>query len=232
MAAGLGTRLRPHTLATPKPLLPVAGRPILEWNIAELPSSIGEVILVVGYLKNKIVAHFGDAWRGRKIVYVEQRELLGTGHAVHCCRDLVDEHFLVLNGDDLYAGEDLQKLIGNDLAILAKPSEISGRFGALRTDGHDRLIEIAENSEAPTGSLVNTGAYALDRNFFDYPLAPIKDGREFGLPQTLVRVSADHPVRIVRAGFWLPIGYPEDLAKAGKILKEREASSRTGRPPL
>jgi bifunctional UDP-N-acetylglucosamine pyrophosphorylase/glucosamine-1-phosphate N-acetyltransferase len=225
MAAGLGTRLRPHTLTTPKPLLPVAGRPILEWNIAELPPSIEEIILVVGYLKDRIIAHFGSAWRGRKIVYVEQRELLGTGHAVQCCRGLVDRRFLVLNGDDLYAGADLAELAARDLAILAKPSEVSGRFGALRTDAHGRLLEIAENSDEPAGSLVNTGAYALDQRFFDYPLAPIRNGREFGLPQTLVRVAADHPVEIVQAGFWVPIGYPEDLAKAGQLLKEREPRS-------
>ncbi len=219
MAAGLGTRLRPYTLDTPKPLLAVAGRPILEWNMEKLPAGIDEVVLVVGYLQEKIRAHFGPAWRGRKISYVEQRDLSGTGDALSLCRPYLDERFLVMNGDDLYAAPDIAALAGHRLAILAKACEVPGRYGAFRTDAVGRLIDIIEGGQVPAGGLVNAGLYALDRRFFDYPLVPIKDGKEFGLPQTLVSMAQDHPIAVVPASFWLPIGYPEDLAKAAEYLE-------------
>ncbi len=221
MAAGLGTRLRPHTLNTPKPLLPVAGRPILEWNIEKLPPGIDEVILVVGYLKEKIMAHFGPAWRGRKISYVEQRELRGTGDALSLCRPYLAERFLVMNGDDLYAARDIAALAGYRLAILAKACDVPSRYGAFRTDAAGRLIDIIEGGQAPAGGLVNAGLYALDRRFFDYPLAPIRDGKEFGLPQTLVGMAKDHQIDVVPASFWLPIGYPADLDKATEYLEQQ-----------
>lgn len=217
LAAGLGTRLRPHTLTTPKPLLAVAGRPILEWNIEKLPAEISRVILVVGYLKERIMAHFGSSWNGREIAYVEQTELNGTGGAVAACADRLDGKFVVMNGDDLYAAADIGAALAHDLCIVTKEAVSGGRFGAFKTDAAGNMTEIIEGAEVGPGSLVNIGLYVLDRRFFDYPLVAIND-KEFGLPQTLVAMAKDHPIRILKASFWQPIGYPEDLEKAAKIL--------------
>jgi bifunctional UDP-N-acetylglucosamine pyrophosphorylase/glucosamine-1-phosphate N-acetyltransferase len=221
MAAGLGTRLRPHTLTTPKPMLPVAGRPILEWTMESLPSDVDEVVMVVSYLKEKITEHFGDSWGGRKISYVEQTELRGTGHAIAQCAPLLRGKFIVMNGDDLYSREDIIAACANDLSILAKPAESKGRFGAFRTDERGNLLDIIEGGDVEVGGLVNIGFYVLDTRFFNFPLVAIKDGAEFGLPQTIVTMAKEHPVAIVKAQFWCPIGYPEDLAKATEILQER-----------
>ena len=231
MAAGLGTRLRPHTLTTPKPMLEVAGRPILEWSLASLPPEIDEVVLVVGYLKEKIISRVGDAWGGRRVRYVVQSELKGTGAALALCRPHLSGKFLVMNGDDLYGAADVAAAIGHELAILAKATEVPGRFGAFRTDADGNLVDIVEGAEIERGGLVNAGLYVLDERFFEYPLVPIparggsasggKGLIEFGLPQTLVTMAKDHPIAILRANFWLPIGYPEDLEKATRILSER-----------
>jgi NDP-sugar pyrophosphorylase family protein len=129
-----------------------------------------------------------------------------------------------MNGDDLYDAGDMAEMAGHQLAILAKASEAPGRFGAFRTDEAGRLIDIIEGGQVPAGGLVNAGIYALDRRFFDYPLVPIKDGKEFGLPQTLVLMAKDHPISVIKAHFWLPIGYPEDLEKAGRIIKGTSAA--------
>lgn len=227
MAAGLGTRLRPHTLTTPKPMLEVAGRPILEWSLAALPPEIDEVILVVGYLKERIIGRFGDAWQGRRIRYVEQTELKGTGDALARCRPHLSGKFLVMNGDDLYGGGDIASAARRDLAILAKAAEVPGRSGAFRTDASGNLVDIIEGADVEPGGLVNAGLYVLDERFFSYPLVPIKGGAEFGLPQTLVTMAKDHPIVILRAGFWLSIGYPEDLEKATRILNERMEKSKS-----
>ena len=221
MAAGLGTRLRPLTFETPKPMLRVAGRPILEWNIEALPPDVSEVVIVVGHLKDKIIGHFGADWRGRRIVYAEQKHLLGTGHALHVCRGLLDERFLVMNGDDLYGAADIAAASGRGPAVLAKPSEVSGRFGVFRTDASGNLMDIAEGAGASSGALVNAGLYYLDRRFFDYPLVPIKGGKEYGLPQTLVLMAREVPVAVIKAGFWVPIGYPEDLEAATAAMEAR-----------
>jgi len=221
MAAGLGTRLRPHTLTTPKPMLTVAGRPILEWSFASLPREIDEVVLVVKYLKDQIVSHFGDSWQGRRVRYVEQAELKGTGDALARCRPLLSGKFLVMNGDDLYGAADIATACGRDLAILAKQTDVRGRYGAFRTDAAGNLVDIIEGAEIEAGGLVNAGLYVLDERFFEYPLVPIKDGAEFGLPQTLVVMAKDHPIAILKAGFWMPIGYPDDLQKATQALRQR-----------
>ncbi|MEY4745028.1 MAG: Glucose-phosphate thymidylyltransferase [Candidatus Parcubacteria bacterium] len=222
MAAGLGTRLRPHTLTVPKPMLEVAGRPILEWTFASLPPEIDEIVLVVNYLKEQIVARFGDEHDGRRVRYVEQTELKGTGDALARCRGLLEGKFLVMNGDDLYGADDVAEAVRRDLAILAKATDVPGRFGAFRTDGRGNLVDIIEGADVEPGGLVNAGLYVLDERFFSYPLVAIKGGAEFGLPQTLVAMAKDHPIAILRAGFWLPIGYPEDLAKAARALSERD----------
>jgi NDP-sugar pyrophosphorylase family protein len=226
MAAGLGTRLRPHTLTTPKPMLPVAGRPILEWTIDGLPKEIDEVILVVGYLKERVIGHFGAEWRGRKMTYVEQKSLDGTGGAVAACEPLIKDRFVVLNGDDLYATEDIRAVLERGLAVAAQETGPQDRFGLLATDTEGRLTTIVEaTSGVPKGGLVNVGMYGLDRRFFDYPLVPIKNGAEFGLPQTVATMTEDHPVAVVKTTFWLPIGYPEDLERASAAIAERTARS-------
>lgn len=222
MAAGLGTRLRPHTLTTPKPMLPVAGRPILEWTIDGLPEEIDEVVLVVSYLKERVIGHFGGAWHGRKMTYVEQTALDGTGGAVHACEPFLKDRFVVLNGDDLYATEDVRAVLDRGLAVAAQETGPQDRYGLLATDAQGRLTTIVEaTTGAPKSGLVNVGMYGLDRRFFDYPLVPIKNGAEFGLPQTVATMTADHPVAVVKTTFWLPIGYPEDLERANAVLRER-----------
>src|SRR5579864_5304735 len=102
LAAGLGTRLRPHTLTTPKPLLPVRGRPILDWALGALPKAVDRVVVVVNYLAEQVEdylrsqTHFAD-WST-----VRQEQPRGTGDALRSCQAQVrSDRLLVLNGDDL-----------------------------------------------------------------------------------------------------------------------------------
>ena len=120
MAAGEGTRMRPLTYKTPKPMLLVKGKPLLEWTIGFLPDKVDEVIIIVNYLADQIKNYFGGEWKGKKIKYITQKELNGTGGALHTCKDLVKGKFLVVMGDDLYYKKDLEDMIKEQLAILAQ----------------------------------------------------------------------------------------------------------------
>src|SRR5438270_8290009 len=103
LAAGLGTRLRPHTLTTPKPLLPVRGRPILDWTLGALPAAVDRVVVVVHYLAEQVEQYLREQRHFRDWVAVPQQQPRGTGDALRQCREQIkSDRFLVLNGDDLF----------------------------------------------------------------------------------------------------------------------------------
>src|SRR5437764_11182379 len=104
LAAGLGTRLRPHTLTTPKPLLPVRGRPILDWTLAALPPAVERVVVVTHYLADQVEAYLRSQKHYPTWATVYQATPRGTGDAFRSCRGHVNaDRGLLLNGDDLYA---------------------------------------------------------------------------------------------------------------------------------
>src|SRR5947209_3278978 len=86
LAAGLGTRLRPHTLTTPKPLLPVRGRPILDWTLAALPKAVRRVVVVTHYLADQIEAYLRQQTHFADWATVHQAQPRGTGDALKACR--------------------------------------------------------------------------------------------------------------------------------------------------
>src|SRR6476469_7908058 len=107
LAAGLGTRLRPHTLTTPKPLLPVRGRPLLDWTLGALPRDVDRVLVVVHYLAEQIEAYLARQTHVKDWLVVRQEVPRGTGDALRSCREsLRPGRFLCLNGDDLYGARD------------------------------------------------------------------------------------------------------------------------------
>ncbi|MBI4133123.1 nucleotidyltransferase family protein [Candidatus Uhrbacteria bacterium] len=221
LAAGLGTRLRPLTETMPKPLIPVAGVPVLERVLDELPAAVTGIIIVVGHLREQIREQIGTIWNGRPVQYVPQEELLGTGHAVHCAREFITGKFLVLNGDDLYHRSDLEKLVLHDLGLLVCEVREPVESGAVLFDEQGHLVAIHETT---TTTLVNTNSCVLDERFFTYELVPKAPGAsELGLPQTIARMAQDHHVAVVRGDFWMPIGTHEELARAEAHFHSRDA---------
>lgn len=217
LAAGNGKRMGDITQKVPKPMIKIKGKPILEHKIKALPKEIDEVIIVVGHLGSQITDHFKNNFDGRKISYFFQEKLDGTGGAVHLAKDAVREKFLVMMGDDLYHRKDVEKMLQHDLAVLACEVDGASRFGTLEIDSQGHLVDIIENSERSENKLVNTGLYLLNKNFFEYNLVALSNG-EFGLPQTLVKMSDRHDIKIEKATLWHPIGLSEDLKKAEEII--------------
>ena len=111
LAAGRGTRMNELTTAVPKPMLDVAGKPLLEYKLDALPDFVEEVVLIIGYKGDVIQAHFGDLYNGKRILYVEQETMNGTAGALWCAKDLFHERFLVMMGDDIYMKEDVDRCL-------------------------------------------------------------------------------------------------------------------------
>jgi NDP-sugar pyrophosphorylase family protein len=221
LAAGKGTRLRPITYDIPKPMIRIAGKNLIEHNIRELPGEIDELIIVVGYLAPQIINHFGREFEGKKIRYIKQKKLLGTGHALQLCKNILGERFLVMNGDDIYSRQDIKKCLEHERCILTK--EVRGKFvgGRIMLDSSGYLKDIVEGRHNRSKGLVGVGLYILTKKFFNYDLAPLKGKKEYGLPQTLVKVAQDWPVKIEKASYWLQISDMAGLKRAEKILKNR-----------
>lgn len=221
LAAGKGTRMAPLTLERPKPMVEILGKNLIEWKLAVLPRSVTDVVLVVGYMSEKVKVHFGDVFEGRRMHYVVQEELNGTGGALLSAKNLLHGRFLVMMGDDLYAREDMARVSEQQLAVLVREvvdKEIGGEMLA-NPDGTFASIHEAKHHVAR--GLVNTGLYALDMRYFDHPPVPIGgSSTEFGLPHTLAVLAKDVPVRMVPTTAWMQISSPEDLKPAEAFVNE------------
>lgn len=207
------------TTFVPKPMLMLNNRPILDYKISHLPKIITEVVLVVGFNRDLVHAYFGSLFTGKKITYVVQEELNGTGGALHAAKNVLEDRFMVIMGDDLYLPSDLEGLALYENALLAYPLDQDKIFGVVKFDAQGNLSQVIEKAQAYAGDLANTGAYMLTKQFFDYSLISVGKG-EYGLPQTMAVMAKEVPVRVVQASKWIPVTNPSDMALAEDRLRE------------
>lgn len=219
-AAGKSTRTYPLTLTRPKPLLPVAGKALLAWQLEALQGIVDEVLLVVGYRAEMIREAFGDSWQGLRIGYVEQTEQLGTGHALLQCKERVRGGVLAMNGDDLYDAADLARLAAADAGALAKTVEDPRRFGVFEVDGGGNIVNVIEKPESPPSNLAVIGAYRFPQSIFEILEGTPKSSRgEIEITAALHRLAKAQRVPAIEArGHWLSVGYPWDLLNVNEVL--------------
>ncbi|MFA7209533.1 MAG: nucleotidyltransferase family protein [Parcubacteria group bacterium] len=217
LAAGRGKRMEDLTNGIPKPMLKIKGKPILEHKINALPREIKEIVFVVGYYGEYIMNHFKRYFNGRKVTYVFQTDLNGTGGALFLARSVLKDRFLVMMGDDLYHKKDIKALIKHNLAVLGREVEDVSKFGIIKTNQKGHMVEIVEKPKRSKDKLANTGVYVISKEIFNYDLVPIGGG-EFGLPQTLAKMAKDYAVKVEKATIWHAIGNPDDLAEAEKVI--------------
>ena len=218
LAAGKGTRMQPLTFEKPKPLLTVADKTLIEHNLEQLNGLVDEVIIVIGYKGEMIRKHLGDKFKDIKISHVEQKEQLGTGHAIMQAKDFVKGRFIVMMGDDLYFRKDIENCIKYDLSILVKKVKDPSSFGVIVKEG-DKVKEIVEKPKEFVSDLANTALYVFDERLFSALENSKKSSRgEYELIDAVNVLASD--ITVVIANNWIPICYPEDLEKADKIMRE------------
>jgi NDP-sugar pyrophosphorylase family protein len=206
LAAGLGTRLRPYTLHTPKPLLSVAGRPILDWTLGALPRSVDRVIVVVHYLAEQFEAYLRAQKHIAQWSTVRQDEPRGTADALRASRGQIQsERFLVLNGDDLYGAGDLAALANCPAGLLVHPVDEPRHYGIafVRADG--TLERLLEKPNLQGRHLANTGAYVFPREVFQAEPSLSARG-EYEITDYVSALAARQAFMVVQASFWLPMG--------------------------
>lgn len=168
LAGGKGTRLRPITYETPKPMILIKGRPLLEHTITLLRKyDVRDIIISIGYLGEKIKEYFGNGSKfGVNISYVEEKEPLGTAGPLKMAKDMLDSTFLMLNGDNVF-NLDLSQMYRfhkkegalGTLALTAvdNPSQ----YGVTKMNG-TKIIEFIEKPSTWESNLINAGVYILE----------------------------------------------------------------------
>jgi UDP-N-acetylglucosamine diphosphorylase/glucosamine-1-phosphate N-acetyltransferase len=231
LAAGEGKRMRPLTTYQPKVMLPLANRPLLEHLLlASRDAGIQDVILVVGYGEESVRSHFKDGkdW-GIRIRYVKQPRQKGTADALLSVQGLIQERFLVLNGDMILASNDIRTLIERDAPCMATfQSDHPEDFGVVVVEeGYIRAL--VEKSPMPPSSLINAGAYLLDPDIFDRIQAISLSGRgEYELTDALHFYIEQHSLRAYPLSSWLDIGYPWDLLEVNAKMCTSLVSEQKG----
>lgn len=229
MAGGMGTRLRPHTESCPKPLLPVAGKPMLE-HIIERAKSEGfsHFVLAIHYLGHMIEDYFGNGERlNVRIDYLREQSPLGTAGALELLNPRPSAPFVVTNGDvitDIRYGELLDFHVRHDAAatMAVRVHEWQHPFGVVQTQG----VEIIGFEEKPVArSHINAGVYVLDPD----ALNVLGANSHCDMPTLFERLQsqAKRTVAYPMHEPWLDVGRPDDLSQAIAETTKKIESSRT-----
>ena len=219
--------MRPLTYEKPKPLLSVLGKPLMQHIFEILPDDIHEVIMVVGYKSEMIKSFMGNTYLGKRIVFVEQKEPWGTAHALFLCKKHLENEkkFLLMYADDLHSKKGVQDLLKYDSALMVSEVENPERFGVVTTRSDNSVLDIEEKPKNPKSNLVATGVYVLRPEIFSYYEKEREGKGEYFLTEMIAKYIQDFECKAVRSDFWIPIGYPADLEKAEKVLRDRIKNS-------
>lgn len=223
LAAGEGTRMRPLTYKTPKPLLLVAGKPLLDHVFSALPEEIDEAIIVVRYLGDQIKKHCRAEFYGRRIQYVNGL-LPGSALDFLATRPFIrGDRFLYINGDELPNKQDVAACLSYPLSDLCWEMSDPWNHGVAMLKDDGTIKEIVEKPEHPTSNLISNGVMVLSPQIFDYQ--PEKNAKgEYYFTSLLSQFVQDYSVVAVRSdSAFGGISTPADLERAENFLATKKA---------
>ena len=216
LAAGEGTRMRPLTAELPKPMLPVADRPLVAHTAdAAVEAGTEELIFVVGYEADVVRSYFGEEYRGTPVSYAVQESQEGTADAVAAAREHLEGEFCVLNGDDLYDPDSIAALLDSVPAVGAYRAPNPSDYGVLSVE-EGRVRGIVEKPTDPGTDLVNTGAYAFPATAREYLDVEKSERGEREITDVLARAIDETEVSYTEIDRWLGVGRPWELLEANE----------------
>jgi glucose-1-phosphate thymidylyltransferase len=232
LAAGEGSRLWPFTYSKPKVMIPVANRPILEYVVRSLVSNgIDDIIIVVGYKKERIMTHFEDGRDfGARIDYAVQKKQLGTAHALLSASKKIKGDFLVLPGDNVIDSNVVEDLLsaGEGPCALITESEIPSKYGVVQIR-EGKVTDIMEKPEEMVGNLISTGIYRLSSEAFTIVRSQSRKGIH-DLTSTMRELSTSSDViALPTSGKWIDAVYPWDILKVNETVLRDVGERKSGK---
>jgi UDP-N-acetylglucosamine diphosphorylase/glucosamine-1-phosphate N-acetyltransferase len=225
LAAGKSTRTYPITLTRPKCLVKIGNKPIIQHNLENLHGLADEAIIVVGYMKEMVKEFLGSEFRGIKITYAEQKDQLGTAHALLSAEKSIKGRFMVMMGDDIYYRKSMESLLPHKNSLLVQKVKDPSRFGVWTTNNEGFVSGFAEKPGERVSDLANCGLYVLEPGIFSEIKSLEKSERgEYELNEAVNAYAKKHPVKCMDADKgWLSVGYPWDILNANeRLLEEME----------
>lgn len=230
IAGGLGTRLRPLTFTTPKPLLPILNEPMVERLIATLPGNIDCVVLAVNYMFDRLNEYFKEHDVGKEVVVVEEKEPLGTGGAIKNVKKHLGNSFLTLNGDvicslNIEAMMDFHNKKKGMGTISMWEVKDPTRYGIIGLDEESRVTKFHEkpNPEEVFSNWINAGVYVLELDILDL----IESNKTISIEREIFPLLANEGklFGFKFQGYWVDAGTPEDYLLAHRILLDEKPYS-------
>lgn len=231
--AGKGTRLRPHTHLVPKPMLKVAGRPVMDWVMDRLDGlGVTELIFITGHLKEVVEAYAKDRY-GYPCRFIEQKVQDGTAGAINLARPHVTGPVLIIFVDTVFEA-DLSLITRTDAdgIIWAKEVEDYQRFGVVVTDAQGFMTRIVEKPSTPVSKLANIGLYyvrdvaALWAGIDHVLAAPANRGEYYLTDAFQHMIERKRRILAAEVGGWYDCGAPGTLLETNGILLAKGAARR------
>jgi bifunctional UDP-N-acetylglucosamine pyrophosphorylase/glucosamine-1-phosphate N-acetyltransferase len=222
LAAGEGKRMHPLTYTRPKVMLPIAGKPILEWNLLNARAAgLKEFVFIVSYKSEMVREYFGDGkpWNV-KINYVNQGKPLGTAHAIGTVKPFVND-FIVLCGDTIFGINDIKKIAKNGTKIGLIKIDNATEYGIVELKGK-HVLKIHEKMDHPISNIINAGVYHFNKHIFDYIRKTEKSPRnEFEITDSINMLVNKEPMEGEFLKEWRDVVYPWHLLDANEELLKK-----------
>ena len=237
--AGKGTRLRPHTHITPKPMLKIAGKPVIDYVMEDLQrlGSVEQVVYITGHLKDK-VEEYARAKYPFDAVFIEQKVQDGTAGAVALARDFVDQPVFIIFVDTIFDADlSVVNRTDADGIIWVKTVDDYQRFGVVVTDHDGNMTKIVEKPTTPISKRANIGLYYI-RNWkllyegIDWTLRQPKNKGEYYLTDAF-QYMIDHgaKIKVIDVEGWYDAGEQGTLLETNRIMLEKGRARRPSSLP-
>lgn len=223
LAAGEGMRMRPLTADTPKPLLRVAGKPILDHIFDALPDEITDAVIVTKYLGHQIRSYCGERFHGRLIRYADGSEK-GTAYSFLAAEPLVEsQRFLFLYGDEFPDPDDIRRALLHEFSVVCWEVADPWNHGVATIRSGGIIEEINEKPKEPKGNVIADGIMVVSKDIFSYPPLQKPGGGEYYFTSMVNQFIQDHAVHSVISEQKIGgISTPADIDRVERFLFLKE----------